>query len=291
MTKINSLLRRIFYKIIPLSLLVRIRYYLVCNHTFLDLKNPKTFNEKIQWNKVYNKNPLLITCADKIAVKKWVGDILGEDWVVPKFFSGTKLPPIEERNWELPFVIKANHGSGWNYYVKDRHDLKWDEIEKLTNSWLKDRSYGAFDGEWIYSRIKPQILVEKFIANKGEQAPVDYKFWVFNGKTKMVQVNTGRYVDLKESFYDLDWNKLELNTGKRNHIDFELQKPLNLRLMIESANKLGKYFDFVRVDFYEVNGKPYFGEMTFYPNAGYSWFKPNGTDKRLGDMWKITRKA
>jgi hypothetical protein len=281
-----NLLKNIFAKLVSSKMLIQLRYYYIFG-SLPNLTTPRKFNEKVQWRKLNERNPLFVVCADKVLVKDWVREKIGKEFIIPTLYYGKALPLVSERGWHVPLVIKANHGSGWNYFVKNEKDLIWMKIEKLTKRWLKNKNYGEFNGEWLYSRIKPQILVEPYIFSENNMNPTDYKVWVFNGQPKFIQVDTDRDFDLKESFYDLNWNKMDLCLGKKRHTDIALEKPKSLNLILELATKLGKHFDFVRVDFYEVNGKPYFGEMTFYPNAGYSDIQPLEWDQKLGDFWKI----
>jgi hypothetical protein len=246
------------------------------------LDHPRTFCEKVARRKLYDHDPRLPVMADKIRAKEEVIRILGEEWVIPTIWSGVRLPPRSERNWPLPYVIKASHGSGWNIFVLSKEDEDWDRIEAQTQRWLSG-VYGQHAREWLYTQMKPGLIVEPFLGT-GEVAPPDYKFFVFGGKTFYVQVDLGRMQNHRQLFYDVNW--------KRQGIEFrcpwsdeEAAPPQSLHRMIDAANKLGAGFPFVRVDLYEIDGRPLFGEITFYPNSGLFEFKPKSAELLLGQLW------
>lgn len=144
---------------------------------------PRTHTEKIHHAKIFNRDPRLPQRADKILVKHFVRDRLGSEWVTPTLWHGEHLPPLEQRTWPIPFVVKANNGSSWNFFVRQQSDLDWKRIESLTAEW-QSRRYGAEWGEWLYGAIIPALLVEPFIGELCE-LPVDYKLWTFGaGKSK-----------------------------------------------------------------------------------------------------------
>jgi hypothetical protein len=239
-----------------------------------NLKNPRLFSEKMQYRKLHDRSPMLPLFADKVTAKDLVADCLGSEWLIPTLWSGTALPAREERNWPTPYVIKANHGCEMNIFVRSATDQNWDEIESKVNEWLSVKYYNKVRHEWLYSQIRPQILVEPYIGSP-EELPTDYKFLVFNGRVEYIAVHIGRqnhhphYV----AFYDRAWNKqpFKLN-GALDHPG--LARPASLERMIAAAERLAKDTPFVRVDFYEIDGKPLFGEMTFYPGSGLALFPP-----------------
>lgn len=248
-----------------------------------NLKHPTTYTEKIQARKLYDRDPRLPLYSDKVLVKDFVSKTLGDAWVIPTLYSGPHLPPRSERTWKLPYVIKANHGSGWNIFVRDEADRDWDKIEKQVEGWLGKR-YGVDLGEWLYSQIEPQVLVEPFISPT-HQSPADYKFFVFDGVPYCIQVDIDRETAHKRIFYDTSWNKMDV-VYVYPHGNKPVARPASLDRMLDAAAKLGKGFPFVRVDLYEVAGKPYFGEMTFYPTSGIEKLEPASFDKLLGEKWK-----
>src|ERR1700722_13034575 len=157
---------------------------------------PKTFNEKVQRRKLFDRDPRLPIRADKIEVKKFVTDKLGKDWITPTLWHGTELP--DRPAWPIPFVLKASHGSAMNLFVRSEPD--WNEVKATCREWLAERYYGHWFGEWVYSQIEPRLLVEPFI---GEVAalPIDFKLWTFHGRVEFIEVDSNRERDHKCTIY------------------------------------------------------------------------------------------
>ncbi|MEJ0046699.1 MAG: ATP-grasp fold amidoligase family protein [Rhodospirillales bacterium] len=229
---------------------------------FPNLIFPSTFNEKVQQRKVVDRDPLMPILADKLLVKDFVRQRLGDEWLIPTLWHGTRLPPLAERDWQIPFAIKTTHGSGWNQFVRSDAERDWTAIERKLQGWLAT-TYGRHAGEWLYGRIEPRLLVEPFIGRDGT-LPLDFKFWTFDGLVRFVQVDIGREHNHKRAFYDRDWQRLPF-TIEFPYEDSEIEAPASLAAMTAAAELLGRGISFVRVDFYEVDGRPRFGEMTFYP--------------------------
>jgi TupA-like ATPgrasp len=267
---------------LPLAVAVRLEF-LLCHHRFGRLKRPRTFNEKIMHRRLYDRDPRLPSLSDKVQVKEYATRVLGEGWVIPNIWVGEKLPPRSQRNWPIPYVLKASHGSGWNIFVCCPQDQDWDHVDAVAEQWLR-RDYGWETREWAYTQIKPRrLLVEAFMGTRGV-APPDYKLFVFDGRTALVQVDVGRQQTHRQFFYDTNW--------KRKTFCYvcplspeEVEPPQSLAKMVWAAERLAVNFPFVRVDFYEIAGKPYLGELTFYPNAGQIAFKPESVDQELGGLW------
>jgi len=247
-------------------------------------RKPQLFTEKVQYRKLHDRNPMLPLYADKVTAKTLVAQTLGSEWVIPTLWSGSFLPPREERNWPLPYVIKANHGCEMNIFVRSAADQDWDVIESKLKEWLSVSYYNRVRHEWLYSQIQPQILVEPFIEPSGA-LPTDFKFYVLNGRAEYVQVDTGRENEHlhRRAFYNRDWEK-QLFTLKYPLDHSLVSKPASLDRMIAAAEQLAKDTPFARVDFYEVGGKPLFGEMTFYPSSGLATFQPAEYDELLGRL-------
>lgn len=242
---------------------------------------PKTFNEKIQRRKLFDRDPRYPQRVDKIEVKNFVRSKLGDGWTTPTIWYGTELPPTSERTWPIPFVIKGSHGSGMNVFV--RKELDWPKIERLCRQWLRE-TYGAWGREWVYTAIQPRLLVEPFI---GEMAdlPIDYKLWTFHGRVEFIQVDTDRESAHKRTMFDRNWNRLPFAIAYP--IDpRDIRRPTSLATMIEAAETLSESVPFVRADMYEINSKPLFGELTYYPGSGWERFEPAQYDCVVGDMWR-----
>jgi hypothetical protein len=238
---------------------IRLHYRLV-HGRLPDLAAPLRFTEKVQARKLSQHRSPMIWQADKALVKSWVADLLGPDWITPTFWAGVELPPRADRTWPAPYVIKANNGSGNNTFVMQEGPPDWDLIEaKLPplNRW-----HGRSRGEWVYQRISPQYLVEPFIGRDGH-SPDDFKIFVFHGRAEFIQVDTGRFAEHERTFFDVEWRKLPFSIGYPSS-NKEIERPHSLEEMIRGAELLGRQWDFVRVDFYEIDHRPRFGEVTFY---------------------------
>lgn len=250
-----------------------------------NLINPKTFSEKLQKYKVFFHDQRMVDYQDKVLVKSIVEAKLGKEFVIPLIWHGEHLPPRNQRNWPAPYVIKANHGCGWNIFVMDPATADWDQIEEKCQQWMNQR-YGYYVGEWLYSRINPQLLVEPFVSDN-TKLPNDYKFWVFNGKVEYIQVITGRRTeDFCQAMYNIRWERQPCVACAVLNAKHELERPASLNTMIAAAEKLAEDLPFIRVDFYEVDKKPLFGEVTFYPASGYSQLQPTEYENIFGALWR-----
>ena len=249
-------------------------------------KQPVKFNEKIQFRKLYSSNELYAICADKYRVREYVKEKIGEKYLIPLLLVTEKLS-IEQWN-QLPnsFVIKPNHDNGTVKIVKNKTKANRKKIINFMNLALK-LDYGIFSMESYYSLIKPKIIIEEFLENENEKDLVDYKFFCFFGDVKYCQVIRNRNSNETIDFYDINWKKQNftgLNIGIKNS-EVTLLKPVNFDLMVKLASKLSKDFSFVRVDFYNVNGKIYFGELTFCPASGFGTFNPEEWNETFGSFW------
>ncbi len=248
-----------------------------------DLRQPRRFNELVQARKLHDRDPRLPIMADKINVKKVVSERLGPEWVIPTLWHGTVLPV--EPEWPLPFVLKSSHGCNQCVFVRTA-DHNWARTRRKAHRWL-GRRYGQILEEWLYQKIEPQLLVEPFVGD-GDMLPTDYKLFVFGGRAEFIQVDTNREHAHRRAIFDRAWRRLPVEllvpTDRR-----EIPPPASLPLMIEGAEALGQGFDFARVDLYEVDGRPRFGEMTFYPGSGLSPFRPTEYDRFFGAYWLQAR--
>jgi len=249
-----------------------------------DLRNPRTFSEKIQYRKLHDRDPRLSLCSDKVLVKDYVAERLGSEWVTPTLWSGKSLPPREERTWPFPYVIKANHGQGTNIFVRSAEDADWPAIERETRRWLKAR-YRPHLREEHYHRIEPQLLVEPYVG-AASALPVDYKFFVFHGRVAFATAQVERETGMRIQMYCREGEPLSCSYYRGRPAAVP-PKPASFRRMIEAAETLGADFSFVRADFYEIDGEPRFGEMTFMPGSGYRRFDPPEYNRVYGDLWSV----
>lgn len=255
-----------------------------------NLDNPKTIQDKIQWLKLHDTTPLKTKCADKVKVHEYCNEKLGKDICIPilKVYNNTN-----EIKWEeLPqkFVIKCNHGSGMNIIVKDKNKLdKQDAVKKL-NKWMKTDFAFQNGCELQYHNIERKIFVEKFEEDQNQKdSLLDYKFWCFNGKPKFMTITDGNGHG-KMAFFDCNFNELDIRRTDFKRLE-NCKKPINFDLMIEYSKKLSEDFKFVRVDFYEINGETYLGELTFTPNSGFFKFTNEKYNKTVGDMLDLNPQA
>ena len=249
----------------------------------LDLENPSTFNEKIQWLKLNDSVDYKTRLADKYLVRDYVKEKIGEEYLIPLIGVYDNFDDINFAEMPNKFVMKANHASGWNIIVDDLNALDIPEARKKFQIWL-NRNYAYYSGlELHYKNINPKIVIEQYIENDGHEL-FDYRFFCFSGKAYYiwVDVDSGKSSH-RRNVYDLDWNLLPLQVNYPNDKNLD-RKPKNLQKMIELAEKLSEGINFVRVDLYEVKDTIYFGEMTFTPQSGQATWDPPEYNKIYGDL-------
>jgi len=267
------------------ELYIKIFWYYKMGYN-LNLSEPITFNEKIQWLKLYDRNPTYTMMADKYTVKTWVKEQIGEKYVIPTYGIYDSFQEIDFSTLPNSFVIKATHDSGSAIICEDKSLIDIKEIEKKMNQSIS-RSKFFPEREFSYRDIKPRIIVEKFLGQTQEDI-TDYKFMCFDGECKLCFTCTERNSQdgLKVTFFDLNWNKLPFTRDYPN-AEKEIPKPEQLENMVLLAEKLSAGIPFVRVDLYEIEGEIFFGEMTFYPGSGYEKFSPPEWDTIIGEWIKI----
>lgn len=257
--------------IVPMSLTVKLTYY-VRMEKKLDLNDPRDFNEKLQWLKVYYRDPLYVQCADKYRVRDYVAE-LGFGETLNELYK--VYENAEDINFnELPnrFAMKCNHACATNVICDDKNNLDEAETKKKFKKWLKIKN-GNSGGEFHYNYIKPLILVEKNLATEDGVLPIDYKIFCFNGEPQYIGVYFGRnsetFAPDKRAIFDFKWRVMDFVNLKYRIKPEILKKPVNLNQMYIIAKKLSAPFPFVRVDLYEDEGKIIFGELTFFPTGGF----------------------
>jgi len=267
--------------------LEKIRFYQKLGY-LLNLKRPQSYNEKILWKKIYDRNPLLPITADKVQVRSYIKEILGEkqskEKLIPLLYVSDQPETIPFDKLPPAFIIKPNHASGRTIIVEDGYCNQKDVI-RTCKRWLKT-SYGLEKLEWAYQSIKRKIVIEKLLRYDDGKIPARYNFYRFHGKCKSVHVMLDRMNNTLISFFDEKWNYLNLRNPDRPQGP-KIKKPKNYEIMLGIAEKLSKPFDHVRVDFYSLNDKIYFGELTHYTASGIIKFEPQSYDFELGKYWKI----
>ena len=254
----------------------------------LNLNNPKEFNEKIQWYKVFYHPKILNQLVDKYAVRSYVEQKIGSQYLNKIFGVYDSFSEINFDTLPNKFVIKATHASSYNLIVKDKSSIDKRKLKGLFKKWLGTNQYYRTGQEWAYKDVKPRLVVEKFLKDKEESSLIDYKFYCFKGIAKFLEVHIDREDNQKRAFYDLDFNKLAFrNVSVEKSIDREIPKPPTLNKMIELSELLSDKLPFVRVDFYSIDDNIIFGEMTFYPSDGRKDFYPEVYNKSIGDLFEL----
>lgn len=256
----------------------------------LDLNNPRSFNEKIQWLKLYDTTTLKTKLTDKYLVREWIEEKIGKKYLIPLIGAFNSLDEIDINKLPEKFVMKTNHGSGYNIIVKNKSELNWSEVEKSFNKWMSINFAWMQGLELQYKDIKPMILVEQYIENNGCNL-FDYKFYCFNGKVKYIRVVGDRNIKehyAREAFYSAEWKMQDITSSVYRRYTSDIAKPKNLKEMIKIAEKLAEDFIHVRVDLYELDdGSIKFGEMTFTSDSGFINWKPEKMNYVLGDLMKM----
>jgi len=275
-------------RFLPSKLYVKIHYEYFSGNK-LDLNNPKDFTEKIAWYKVFYRPKSLNQLVDKFAVRAFVEEKIGSQFL--NTFYGVFDDVNEIKFDELPekFVIKATHTSGHNLIVRDKNKLNLDKTKKLLKKWLKINQYYRIGQEWAYKDVKPRIIIEKYLEQIDQKSLTDFKFYCFDGKAKFIDIHTDREDEHKQGSFDLNFERLPFGVSRFKQIYESPEKPVNLKEMIECAEVLSEKLPFVRVDFYAIDGKTIFGEMTFYPSDGRKKFYPEKYNRIIGDYFTLPK--
>lgn len=254
----------------------------------LNLKDPQTYNEKLQWLKLYNKNPIYTTMVDKYEAKKYVAERIGEEYIIPTLGVWDKFDDIDFGALPNQFVLKCTHDSGGLVIVKDKSTFNKEKAKKKIEKSLKTNFY-LWGREWPYKNVKRRIIAERYMEDTETQELRDYKFFCFDGEVKALFIATDRGKideETKFDFYDEEFNHLPFLHGHPNATK-EIKKPINFEKMKELASKLAEGFPHVRVDLYEIDGKIYFGELTFFHHCGFVPFEPEEWDYKFGSWIKL----
>ena len=259
------------------------RYY----RTYGRLPNllaPKSYSEKIQHRKLFDRRPLLAETSDKFAMRAYAARILGEDLAPAIYYRTTDPSSIPFATLPKRFVVKATHGSGWQRIVTDRDALDTVALIESCERWLRT-DYSHTGDEWFYAGITPQIIVEEFLDDGTGHPPSDVKLLVFNQRVRVVQIDSDRFRKHRRAFFDMQWNKLPIY-DKKGMLEGEVDRPSRLDDIIACAEALAHETDFVRVDCYQVGSRIVLGEMTHCPGTGLSPLYPAIWDDRWGAMWE-----
>lgn len=288
----KQIIRTLFWTItnlLPDGFAVRLLYFRYFQK-LPNLKKPRTFNEKIAWRKLFQHNPLFSIYADKIAVKNEIAKRVGKKFIIETLWVGDDPEAIPFDRLPKPYVIKTNHSYSDVIFVKSDDTINRKQVIAKIKEQL-GYSHGHHSREWGYLAIQPQVLIEKMIETQSGAAPEDYKFFVYYGRVHFIQVDFGRFKNLRRNIYDRDYQLLAVNKGGASNTTDPVSRPTNLEEMILIAEKIGHLFDFCRVDLYSTTDGVKFGEITFYPGAGHSRFTPEEWDVKFGDPWNIPPSA
>lgn len=269
-------------------------WYLNENNRELNLENPTRFTEKIQWLKLFDSTEIKTKLADKYLARDWVAEKIGEEHLIPLLGAWDSFDEIDFDKLPDSFVLKCNHGASMNIIVKDKNKMDLQMVKEKLDRWMAtDFGFTMESFELHYRDIPRKIIAEKYMKDGNLEDLQDYKFYCFHGKPVYCQVIGSRTTNETIDFFDMDWNHMPF-TGlitKNSNETFstkEIPRPKTLDEMIRAAESMSKDFSFVRVDLYEINGKMYFGEMTFTPGSGSGSFRPDSADFELGEMLRLT---
>ena len=262
--------------------------YLKVFGNILDWNNLRTYTEKMQWEKIYDKNPIKTTLTDKYAVREWVEGKIGKDYLIPLIGVWDSFDNIDFDLLPKQFVLKTNHGTGTNLIVKDKNKINMRRAKRMFDDWMKTDYAFTNSLQLHYRDIKRKIIAEKYLeTNLGELQ--DYKFLCFDGKPCFCWVDLGRYSKHTRTVFDMNWKLQPWTQASYGIANYDIPMPKNFDMMIDIANILSKGFSHVRVDLYNIDGKIYFGEMTFTNGSGLDPIIPKEYDKVLGDYWKLPK--
>lgn len=258
----------------------------------LNLDNPRTFNEKLQWLKLYDRRPEYTTMVDKYAVKKYIADIIGKEYIIPTLGVWKNFDEIDFSKLPNQFVLKCTHDSGGLVICRDKNKFDIESARKKINKSL-NRNYYYAGREWPYKNVPPRIIAEQYMEDSETSELRDYKFFCFDGEPIYCQVISDRSTVETIDFYDIKWIHQPftgLAVPPKPFGKIPIPIPKTFENMKKSAKLLSKNIPFVRVDFYEINGKMYFGELTFYPAAGFGKFSPDEWNQKIGNMINLPEK-
>lgn len=292
MAKLNSFKKNMalkFGRLLTDKAFLKLRYRLTFKKK-LNLKNPTTYNEKLQWMKLYDKNDLYTSLVDKYEVKDYVAKKIGNEFVIPTIGVWDKFEDIDFDFLPSQFVLKCTHDSGSVIICKDKSTIDMPFLRKHFHQCLKTNSYLG-GREWAYKNVKPRIIAEPFLTDDSRTGLKDYKFFCFNGKVKALFIATDRGVEGKEvkfDFFDEHFNHLPFRHGHKNAL-VTPSKPLNFEEMVMLAEKLAHGLRHVRIDLYNIGGEIKFGEMTFYHHCGFVPFDPEEWDYKFGQWLSLDK--
>lgn len=256
----------------------------------VELNNPIKFNDKLQWLKLNWYDPLATKCADKYEVREFVKERIGEEYLNELYGVYDSVEEIDIEKLPNSFVLKATHGSGWNIICKDKNKMNWDEEFKMMKRWFRTNYYWQ-NREWVYKDIKPRIICEKFLRQDDEKELRDYRFFCFKGEPKFIAVDFSITDKSKtrRNLYDLEWNLIDAEISYPKEISIKVEKPKKLGEMIDLSRQLSSEFPHARIDFYYINEKLIFGEITFFHQSGMGKIIPEEFEIEMGSWLELPK--
>lgn len=264
----------------------------------LNLKNPRTLNEKINWLKLHDRTPLHTQCSDKYGVREYVKSRIGADYLVPLYYQTKNVADIHEGNINrFPCIIKTNHDSSGGIFLRNDHQADWQEIRAKLEKRMRSNYYRG-SREWQYKHIEPRIIVEQLLLDDAGKIPADIKVHVFHGKPEMIQMDQGRGTDGHfRNWYSPSWELLPMRWSsvlKNGRVtdpkNIPVAKPRSLEKILELSRNLAEPFLYARIDWYEVGDRIFFGEITFHHDGGYRPILPREWDLKLGEKLDLQHK-
>ncbi len=273
-------------KLLPSKIFLRLQFWRSHGY-FPNLRSPRTFNEKIQWLKLYGNSELKTITSDKYLVRNYIKNLIGSECIIPIYFETKDVNDLNSKNvLNFPCIIKANHDSGSCQILIDDASTDWKNIRQFYKTKLRT-DYSLISKEWQYKNIERRVIIEEYLQDKQGNLPIDLKVYCFNGEARYIALDFDRGKHSKcRNWYDINWNRIEVSWGDRYDMRY-FKSPEFLNELIESSNKLSEPFYFLRVDWFILDEKFYIGELTHSPGGGMEGFKPKKWDNIFGDHLKL----
>ena len=256
----------------------------------LRLDPPMTFNEKLQWLKLYDRHKSYSRLVDKYEVKDYIANLIGKDYIIPTYGVWDNVNSIDFKSLPQQFVIKCTHDSQSFIICTDKTSFNIEKAKKKLKKALKYNKWYLNGREYPYKNLKPRIIAEQYLVDESGKELKDYKFFCFDGEPKVLLIVSGRGSDQRQDFYDMQFNLLPFHRINHPNSNINWEPPKNFDKMIDLAKQLSVGFPHIRVDFYNINGKIYFGELTFFSGGGNMRFEPDEWDSILGSWIKLPEK-
>lgn len=254
-----------------------------------NLKNPKTYNEKLQWIKLYDRKPEYTMMVDKYAVKEYVAKLIGEEYIIPTLGVWDRFEDIDFEKLPDQFVLKCTHDSGGLVICNDKSKLDIEAAKKKINGSLNSNYYWH-SREWPYKNVKPRIIAEQYMVDESGVELKDYKIFTFNGVPRFIQVDFGRFSGHRRNLYTTDWEYMDVMNYYPADPETKIEKPVCLEKMLELSKTLSAGIPHLRTDFYIIDGKIFFGELTFFHGSGMKKYVPRSFEKTMGDWMELPKK-